>query len=207
MIETIDQRAHCLTRAKAVDLPREMWGVRFSEERGYDMLGKNLINGASHLAGDEAAALGAISTLRHDDLVKSAHRGQVHCHAHDASLCTTDEARQEHLNKMLAELSGRATDYFLGRGGTIHVADAEKGNLGAIGIVGGNITVATGAGLAQNLQNDDRGVMCLFGDGASNAGKFHESLILPRCGSCPPCTSSRITCMACPSRSRSRPLN
>ncbi|HUW08208.1 MAG TPA: dehydrogenase E1 component subunit alpha/beta, partial [Anaerolineae bacterium] len=79
-------------------------------------------------------------------------------------------------NKMMAELCGRATGYCRGRGGSMHIADVEKGNLGATGIVGGNIPVATGAGLAQKMQGSDRVVICFFGDGASNTGNFHESL-------------------------------
>jgi pyruvate/2-oxoglutarate/acetoin dehydrogenase E1 component/TPP-dependent pyruvate/acetoin dehydrogenase alpha subunit len=77
---------------------------------------------------------------------------------------------------MMAELCGRETGYCLGRGGSMHIADVEKGNLGATGIVGGNIPVATGAGLAQQLHDSDRIVLCFFGDGASSTGNFHESL-------------------------------
>jgi 2-oxoisovalerate dehydrogenase E1 component len=77
---------------------------------------------------------------------------------------------------MMAELCGRETGYCRGRGGSMHIADVEKGNLGATGIVGGNIPVATGAGLAQKMQGTDSVVLCFFGDGASQTGNFHESL-------------------------------
>ena len=78
---------------------------------------------------------------------------------------------------MMAELCGRATGYCSGRGGSMHIADVEKGNLGATGIVGGNIPVATGAALvASRCAKTDRVVLCFFGDGASNTGNFHESL-------------------------------
>jgi pyruvate/2-oxoglutarate/acetoin dehydrogenase E1 component/TPP-dependent pyruvate/acetoin dehydrogenase alpha subunit len=77
---------------------------------------------------------------------------------------------------MMAELCGRETGYCLGRGGSMHIADVEKGNLGATGIVGGNIPVATGAALAQQMQHTDQVVLCFFGDGASSTGNFHESL-------------------------------
>jgi len=144
------------------------------EDRVYELLGRNVIKGASHLyAGEEAVAVGAISVLRDDDLITSTHRGHGHCHARGASLAKTEEA-----NKMMAELCGRATGYCLGRGGSMHIADVEKGNLGATGIVGGNIPVATGAALAQRLLDTDRVVLCFFGDGASNTGNFHESLNL-----------------------------
>ena len=78
----------------------------------------------------------------------------------------------------MAELCGRETGYCLGRGGSMHIADVERGNLGATGIVGGNIPVATGAALAQKMQSSDRVVLCFFGDGAANTGNFHESLNL-----------------------------
>ena len=91
-------------------------------------------------------------------------------------LAATPEAKQEHLNKMMAELCGRATGYCKGRGGSMHIADVQKGNLGATGIVGGNIPVATGAALSMKLQKMNRVVVCFFGDGASNTGNFHEGL-------------------------------
>jgi len=166
-----------LGKEQALELLRQMWEVRMFEETVYDLLGRNLIKGASHLyAGEEAVAVGAISILRDDDLITSTHRGHGHCHTRGASLAKTEEARREHYNKMMAELCGRATGYCLGRGGSMHIADVEKGNLGATGIVGGNIPVATGAGLAQKLLGTDRVVLCFFGDGASNTGNFHESL-------------------------------
>ena len=176
---------HPISKEQALDLLRQMWEIRMFEDKVYELLGRNIIKGASHLyAGEEAVAVGAISALRDDDLITSTHRGHGHCHARGASLTKTEEARQEHYNKMMAELCGRATGYCLGRGGSMHIADVEKGNLGATGIVGGNIPVATGAGLAQQLLGTDpstglrtsRVVLCFFGDGASNTGNFHESL-------------------------------
>jgi len=177
MSTKLDLKEHDLTKDRALDLLRQMWEIRMFEDTVYDLLGRNLIKGASHLyAGEEAVAVGAISTLRDDDLITSTHRGHGHCHARGASLAQGDAARQEHYNKMMAELCGRATGYCLGRGGSMHIADVEKGNLGATGIVGGNIPVATGAGLAQKMQGTGRVVLCFFGDGASNTGNFHESL-------------------------------
>lgn len=170
---------HGLSRDKALDLLRQMWEIRMFEDRVYDLLGRNIIKGASHLyAGQEAVAVGAISVLRDDDLITSTHRGHGHCHARGASLTETEEERQDHYNKMMAELCGRETGYCLGRGGSMHIADVEKGNLGATGIVGGNIPVATGAGAAQKKLGSGRVVLCFFGDGAANTGNFHESLNL-----------------------------
>ena len=166
-----------LSKEDALDLLQQMWEIRMFENKVYDLLGRNLIKGASHLyAGEEAVAVGAISVLRDDDLITSTHRGHGHCHARGAALTRGPEERQEHINKMLAELCGRATGYCRGRGGSMHIADVENGNLGATGIVGGNIPVATGAALAQRLQSTDRVVLCFFGDGASNTGNFHESI-------------------------------
>jgi 2-oxoisovalerate dehydrogenase E1 component len=168
---------HGLDKEKALTLLRQMWEIRMFEDRVYDLLGRNVIKGASHLyAGEEAIAVGAISVLRDDDLITSSHRGHGHCHARGASIAKTEAAKQEHYNKMMAELCGRETGYCLGRGGSMHIADVQKGNLGATGIVGGNIPVATGAALAQQMQGTDRVVLCFFGDGASQTGNFHESL-------------------------------
>jgi len=166
-----------LTKEDLLTLLRRLWEIRKFEEKVYDLLGRNIIKGASHLyAGEEAVAVGAIAALRDDDLITSTHRGHGHCHARGDSLARTPEERQEHLNKMMAELCGRATGYCKGRGGSMHIADVERGNLGATGIVGGNIPVATGAALSMKMQNMDRVVLCFFGDGASNTGNFHESL-------------------------------
>lgn len=179
MSDKISLEEYELSKEQAIELLRQMWEIRLFEETVYDLLGKDLIKGASHLyAGEEAVAVGAISTLRDDDLITSTHRGHGHCHARGASLARSEEARQEHYNKMMAELCGRATGYCRGRGGSMHIADVEKGNLGATGIVGGNIPIATGAGLAQKMMNTGRVVLCFFGDGASNTGNFHESLNL-----------------------------
>jgi 2-oxoisovalerate dehydrogenase E1 component len=166
-----------LGKAKLLDMLRQMWEIRFFEDKVYDLLGQNIIKGASHLyAGQEAVAVGAIAALRDDDLITSTHRGHGHCHARGACLAKDAGSKQEHLDKMMAELCGRATGYCRGRGGSMHIADVEKGNLGATGIVGGNIPVATGAALSMQLQNLDRVVLCFFGDGATNTGNFHESL-------------------------------
>jgi pyruvate/2-oxoglutarate/acetoin dehydrogenase E1 component/TPP-dependent pyruvate/acetoin dehydrogenase alpha subunit len=179
MAAQIDLAGEGLTKEQALDLLRQMWEIRMFENRVYDLLGRNIIKGASHLyAGQEAVAVGAIAALRDDDLITSTHRGHGHCHARGAALAKTEDARVTHYNKMLAELCGRATGYCLGRGGSMHIADVENGNLGATGIVGGNIPVATGAALAQQMQETGRVVLCFFGDGASNTGNFHESLNL-----------------------------
>jgi len=121
-------------------------------------------------------AVGAISALRDDDLITSTHRGHGHGHAHGDKAAKTPEAKQSHYNKMMAEVLGRSGGYCKGKGGSMHIADVKHGNLGATGIVGGNLPVAVGAALAQKLLGTDKVVVCFFGDGASNEGTFHESL-------------------------------
>jgi pyruvate dehydrogenase E1 component alpha subunit len=79
---------------------------------------------------------------------------------------------------MMAEFLGKETGYCRGRGGSMHIADVEAGNLGANGIVGGGIPIATGVGLSIKMQKLDKVVLCLFGDGAANEGAFHEGLNL-----------------------------
>ncbi|MEA3406635.1 MAG: pyruvate dehydrogenase complex E1 component subunit beta [Chloroflexota bacterium] len=168
-----------LTKDDLLAIYRRMREIRIFENTVFDLLSRNIIKGASHLyAGEEAVAVGAVAALRDDDLITSTHRGHGHCHARGDSLAEGNEAKQEHLNKMMAELCGRATGYCKGRGGSMHIADVEKGNLGATGIVAGNLPVATGAALSMKMQDLDRCVVCFFGDGASNTGNFHESLNL-----------------------------
>ena len=119
---------------------RQMCEIRNFEDTVYDLLGRDVIKGASHLyAGEEAVAVGAMSVIGESDYITSTHRGHGHCHALGDTHAKGAEAKQEHLNKMMAELFGQATGYCRGRGGSMHIADVSKGNLGATGIVGGNI--------------------------------------------------------------------
>ena len=145
---------------------KTMLKIRCFEEKVFELLGRDLIKGASHVyIGEEAVAVGACAAIREDDYIASTHRGHGHCLAKGGKL-----------PEMMAELCGRETGYCRGRGGSMHIADVEKGNLGATGIVGSNLPVATGAGLSINLRHTDQVVLCFFGDGASNTGGFHESL-------------------------------
>src|SRR5512136_2841788 len=166
-----------LTREELIAYLRQVMEIRTLENTIANLLSKAVLKGASHLyAGQEAVAVGAVAALRDDDLVTSTHRGHGHAHAHGDTAAKTPEARQEHFNKMMAEVLGRSGGYCKGKGGSMHIADVAHGNLGATGIVGGNIPVAVGAALAQKLMKTDRVVLCFFGDGASNTGNFHESL-------------------------------
>ena len=166
-----------LTKEELIGYLRQIMEIRALEDNIADLLSKAVLKGASHLyAGQEAVAVGAIAALQDDDLITSTHRGHGHGHAHGDKVAKTPEAKQTHYNKMMAEVLGRSGGYCKGKGGSMHIADVKHGNLGATGIVGGNIPVAVGAGLAQKLQGTDKVIVCFFGDGASNEGTFHESL-------------------------------
>ena len=166
-----------LTREQLQTYLRQVMEIRAFENNIATLLGKAILKGASHLyAGSEAVAVGAVAALQDGDLVTSTHRGHGHAHAHGDSAAENEVERQVHFNRMMAEVLGKSGGYCKGKGGSMHIADVSHGNLGATGIVGGNLPVAVGAGLAQKLQATDRVVLCFFGDGASNTGNFHESL-------------------------------
>jgi TPP-dependent pyruvate/acetoin dehydrogenase alpha subunit len=142
--------------------------IRRFEERVQKVFRKGRIPGIVHLyIGQEAVAAGVCANLRDDDYITSTHRGHGHCVAKGAAF-----------DRMLAELYGRLDGLCKGKGGSMHVADFERGILGACGIVGGGIPIATGAGLAAKLSGSDRVAVSFFSDGASNEGTFHESLNL-----------------------------
>ncbi len=141
-----------LTKEQLLGYLRQVMEIRALENNIANLLSKAVLKGASHLyAGQEAVAVGAVAALRSDDLITSTHRGHGHAHAHGDGVAKTPEAKQEHYNKMMAEVLGKSGGYCKGKGGSMHIADVEHGNLGATGIVGGNIPVAVGAALAQKL--------------------------------------------------------
>jgi len=155
-----------LDKKQAQAFLKKMMQIRAFEDKVFELLARDVLKGASHVyAGEEAIAVGACSVIGPDDYITSTHRGHGHC-----------LARGGELKLMLAELCGKATGYCKGRGGSMHIADVKAGNLGATGIVGGNIPVATGAALACKMKKTKNVVLCFFGDGASNNGTFHESL-------------------------------
>ncbi len=140
--------------------------IRKFEETAEASYMRGLIHGTMHLSiGQEASAVGAILPLRRDDYILSTHRGHGHCLAKGA-----DPAL------MLAEFFGKENGYCRGRGGSMHIADIEGGNLGANGIVAGGLPIAVGVGMSIKAQKQDRVCMVFFGDGATNEGAFHESL-------------------------------
>ncbi len=165
------------SKSELLEYLRQMYEIRFFEDKVYSLLREGTIKGASHLyAGQEAVAVGAISVITENDVIASTHRGHGHCGAIGVKHAKSEADRQMHWNKMMAELMGKSTGYCKGRGGSMHIADVEKGNLGSTGIVGGNIPIGTGAALAEKLKGTGAVVLCFFGDGATNTGSFHESL-------------------------------
>jgi pyruvate dehydrogenase E1 component alpha subunit len=148
------------------EMLRLMQTIRRFEERASDDFHAGHIYGVVHCyIGEEAIAVGVCSALNGDDRIISTHRGHGHCIAKGADL-----------DRMMAELYGRETGYCKGKGGSMHIADFGIGMLGANGIVAGGIPIVTGAGLAAQLEGKGRVAVSFFGDGASNAGPFHESL-------------------------------
>lgn len=157
-----------ITNEKLIDMYKEMWLIRYFEEKVDQFFAKGAIHGTTHLCvGEEPSATAPIAALQPKDKITSVHRGHGHCIAKGAEV-----------NRMMAELFGRTTGYCKGKGGSMHIADLEKGNLGANGIVGGGIPIATGAALTSKMKNLGYVVLCYFGDGASNEGSFHESVNL-----------------------------
>lgn len=165
------------TREELADYLRTMCEIREFEDGLYNMYRAGKLRGATHMsAGQEAVPTGACAAITQRDFIASTHRGHGHCGAMGNLMATSEEERQEHWNAMMAELFGKTTGYCRGRGGSMHIADVEKGNLGATGIVAGNLPVATGAALAEYLKGTDSVTLCFFGDGATNTGAFHEAL-------------------------------
>ncbi len=155
-----------LSKDLKVHLLRRMMEIRAFEDKVFELLSRDVLKGASHVyAGQEAVAVGACSAIGEKDYITSTHRG----HGHSVAMGCD-------LKLMMAELCGKATGYCKGRGGSMHIADVRNRNLGATGIVGGNLPVATGAALAAKMKGEDSVVLCFFGDGAANEGSFHESL-------------------------------
>lgn len=146
----------------------KMYTIRFFEEKAEELYAMGKIHGTMHLSiGQEASAMGSILALKPDDFILSNHRGHGHCVAKGADL-----------RLMMAEFFGKEVGYCRGRGGSMHIADVEGGNLGANGVVGGGLPVAPGVALGFKMQNNGKVIIVFFGDGASNEGAFHESINL-----------------------------
>lgn len=147
---------------------RKMVEIRQFEDAVHLLFGQGKLPGFVHLyAGEEAIAVGVGAHLNQQDSITSTHRGHGHCIAKECDL-----------NGMMAELYGKATGLCKGKGGSMHIADLDKGMLGANGIVGGGFPLACGAALTAKVKKSGAVSVCFFGDGANNQGTFHEGLNL-----------------------------
>jgi pyruvate dehydrogenase E1 component alpha subunit len=149
-----------------LDLYRRMLRIRLFEEQVNDLYTSAKMPGLAHLyIGEEAVAVGVCSALRDDDYITSTHRGHGHCLAKGASV-----------DRMFAELLGKEAGYCRGKGGSMHIADQEKGNLGANAIVAGSVGIATGAALSAKKRGTDQVSVCFFGEGALGQGIVYECM-------------------------------
>jgi pyruvate dehydrogenase E1 component alpha subunit len=143
---------------------RRMVMIRLFEEQVNDLYTRALMPGLAHLySGEEAIAVGVCEALKTDDYVTSTHRGHGHCVAKGAAL-----------DRMFAELLGKEAGYCKGKGGSMHIADPDTGNLGANAIVGGSAGIATGAAFSAKRLGTGQVAVCFFGDGALGQGLLYE---------------------------------
>ncbi|MGI6074031.1 MAG: thiamine pyrophosphate-dependent dehydrogenase E1 component subunit alpha [Fermentimonas sp.] len=158
-----------LSKEKLLEMHRAMLNIRNFDNKVNRLVKRGVVPGMTHFSvGEEAANVGAVAAIRKGyDLITSNHRGHGQSIALDIDL-----------NAMMAEIMGKATGTCKGKGGSMHIADLDGGNLGANGIVGGGMGMAIGAALTQKMKKTDKIVVCFFGDGACNEGTFHETLNL-----------------------------
>jgi pyruvate dehydrogenase E1 component alpha subunit len=143
---------------------RRMVMIRLFEEKVNDLYTRALMPGLAHLyIGEEAVAVGVCEALNPDDYITSTHRGHGHCLAKGAEL-----------DRMFAELLGKEAGYCKGKGGSMHIADPDTGNLGANAIVGGSAGIATGAAFSAKRLGTGQVAVCFFGDGALGQGLLYE---------------------------------
>jgi pyruvate dehydrogenase E1 component alpha subunit len=154
-----------LAKPTMLEMYDRMLTIRLFELRVIELFREGVIRGSTHTyIGMEANAVGACTALRPDDYITSTHRGHGHCIAKGGDV-----------RLMMAELLGKATGYCKGKGGSMHIADIDAGILGANGIVGGGMGIATGAALSSKLRSSGQICVCFFGEGGFNQGAFHEN--------------------------------
>jgi pyruvate dehydrogenase E1 component alpha subunit len=142
-----------------------MHRIRAFEAKAMELFAEKYIRGSVHpYTGQEAIAVGVCGVLEDGDYITSTHRGHGHC-----------IAKGLELRPMMAEITGRATGYCRGRGGSMHITAMEHGMLGADAIVAGSLAMAVGAAYGLRLQGKDGVVVAFFGDGAAQQGIFHEA--------------------------------
>ncbi|HCI78076.1 MAG TPA: ABC transporter substrate-binding protein [Ktedonobacter sp.] len=142
----------------------QMLKIRLFEEHVNQLYLTARMPGLAHLyIGEEAIAVGVCQALRREDYITSTHRGHGHCLAKGASV-----------DRMFAELLGKDAGYCHGKGGSMHIADQDTGNLGANAIVGGSAGLATGSAMSSKMLKNNRVTVCFFGDGALGQGSLYE---------------------------------
>jgi len=157
-----------ISNESIIEMYTKMLKIRKFETKAMNAFAEGDIPGFVHLyLGEEAVATGACANLRDDDYITSTHRGHGHIIAKGGDL-----------KFMMAELFGKETGYCKGKGGSMHIADATKGILGANGIVGAGHNIAVGAGLAAQYKGTDQVCICFFGDASTNQSTFHEAMNL-----------------------------
>src|SRR5918995_3161720 len=167
-VEDMARPAEALSDERLHELFREMLLIRRFEEKVEERFRAGELPGFLHVAiGQEAVAAGVCAALEDDDVIASTHRA----HGHTI-------AKGTHVNEVMAELYGKAEGCSHGYGGSMHLYDLEKGNLGANAVVGGGLPAIAGAALSFKLRGEPRVAVAFFGDGATNIGTFHESLNL-----------------------------
>jgi pyruvate dehydrogenase E1 component alpha subunit len=140
--------------------------IRLFEEEVNQLYLSAKMPGLAHLyIGEEAIAVGVCEALSQDDYITSTHRGHGHCIAKGASI-----------DRMFAELLGKEAGYCRGKGGSMHIADQDTGNLGANAIVGGSAGIATGAAMSIKMRGTKQVAVCFFGDGALGQGLLYETM-------------------------------
>jgi acetoin:2,6-dichlorophenolindophenol oxidoreductase subunit alpha len=167
-LATVEQRGQTLSPERLREFLREMLLIRRFEEKVEERFRAGELPGFLHVAiGQEAIAVGVCKALEDGDVIASTHR------AHGHTL-----AKGTHPNELMAELYGKVEGCSHGYGGSMHLYDVERGNLGANAVVGGGLPAITGAALAFKMRGEPRVAVAFFGDGATNIGTFHESLNL-----------------------------
>lgn len=167
-MKTLESSKVALSQEKARWMYEKMLEIRKFEDKVHEQFAKGILPGFVHLyAGEEAVAVGVCAHLTKEDSITSTHRGHGHCIAKGCDL-----------NGMMAEIYGKITGLCKGKGGSMHIADLDKGMLGANGIVGGGFSLAAGAALTAKYKKTDNVSVCFFGDGANNHGTFHEGINL-----------------------------
>ncbi|AEP02289.1 thiamine pyrophosphate-dependent dehydrogenase E1 component subunit alpha [Weizmannia coagulans] len=167
-METVKAGELQLTKEKAQWMLQKMFEIRKFEDKVHEVFATGILPGFVHLyAGEEAVAVGVCAHLNDQDMITSTHRGHGHCIAKGCDL-----------KGMMAEIYGKATGLCKGKGGSMHIADLDKGMLGANGIVGGGFPLACGAALTAKVKKTSNVSVCFFGDGANNHGTFHEGINL-----------------------------